>query len=945
MTNAYPIAPLYPVFTGLDGKPLEAGYIYIGAAGQNPEASPAAVFWDEDLTIPAAQPIRTIAGYPSRNGSPAAIFTAGDFSITVRDRNRVLIYTGRNGAFPSWIYDALSALRGWTGQAFDADGRTGLYPVNYMPNDQSSVLLLVDGVPQEFGRDYTFESMPSAASGFGLRIIADPVITAPVRLRLLYTRQVEQGPGEPEMVFTPEMFGAAGDGTGDDSTAIIAALTLAAGRKVVGTAGAVYRITATISYVGDVNLDLSMSDVLVAADVAAFDFKAPAVGPFALTSDYDLAGSPLALATATLPFAPKAGQVVWIASRARDPGDRDNGSSSQQYRVGEAFRLGAGSTTSALVLQAPLAHSEGISPTSTAGDEARVPAYTVALDTRLAMPDMDARCSVRLPVIEYEDGHDGDGWSVNAVEVWGYVNPVVEVGGVKRGYGPAVRVWGTYGATIRDISVSNLTDNAPDQVGYGVADGGWNTRVIGLTAHNVRHTYTTSKSTSSYTVSTFDAWKIMTFGRTAGAQIEGGIASGGVSALWDTHHDAQDVLFDGNVADGCGSDGFAVRGRNITVANPIIRNCGSGIRVFTEYDSGDPDDDIYTNGKLLSDFTSCLIDSPQMDVRQACIDVRAATAALSGAGRYRSQSGCVVYNSGGTLSIGGTHRFVADGALVAADGSGLIHIGANNAFSSMAFPQPSVVIDGVVEIDARGWTGAALTAILTSTGTRLVVRGILRLLLPTGATLFSGGTSEVVCEGAGRIEYSIAGSAGIVTGLSSRPIYLVDLTSGAVMDGTTRANRYVGYNQLTDAVSNSLIVNHGSTGSGGLILRNTDTGVSNGEHLGGITIETNDTSNPAMAAARILSRGDGSQGFVQLAFQRTTTPGSLFDALVIDASGHLSFMRDDGTTTAAFFNANTGAFLLSPPGPYANDAAAASAGVNVGQLYRVTGGAVAWRQV
>lgn len=32
------------------------------------------------------------------------------------------------------------------------------------------------------------------------------------------------------------------------------------------------------------------------------------------------------------------------------------------------------------------------------------------------------------------------------------------------------------------------------------------------------------------------------------------------------------------------------------------------------------------------------------------------------------------------------------------------------------------------------------------------------------------------------------------------------------------------------------------------------------------------------------------------------------------------------------------------PGPYADDAAAATGGVAVGELYRVTGGTVAWRQ-
>ena len=83
----------FPVFNDLDGTPLEAGYIYIGTANLNPESAPINVFWDSGFTIPAAQPIRTVGGYPSRNGSPANLYTPLDsYSITVRNRNQVFVY-------------------------------------------------------------------------------------------------------------------------------------------------------------------------------------------------------------------------------------------------------------------------------------------------------------------------------------------------------------------------------------------------------------------------------------------------------------------------------------------------------------------------------------------------------------------------------------------------------------------------------------------------------------------------------------------------------------------------------------------------------------------------------------------------------------------------------------------------------------------------------------
>lgn len=85
------VAPPYPIFTDLDGTPLGAGYLYLGFVNTNPETQPIQVFWDSALTIPAAQPIRTTNGYPSRNGTPAMLYTNGAFSITVRNKNKAIV--------------------------------------------------------------------------------------------------------------------------------------------------------------------------------------------------------------------------------------------------------------------------------------------------------------------------------------------------------------------------------------------------------------------------------------------------------------------------------------------------------------------------------------------------------------------------------------------------------------------------------------------------------------------------------------------------------------------------------------------------------------------------------------------------------------------------------------------------------------------------------------
>lgn len=87
------IEPPYKIFTDLESNPLDNGYIYIGTSGLNPETNPIAVYWDSAMTIAASQPLRTISGFIVRNGSPANVYVAGDYSITVKTSASVLIYS------------------------------------------------------------------------------------------------------------------------------------------------------------------------------------------------------------------------------------------------------------------------------------------------------------------------------------------------------------------------------------------------------------------------------------------------------------------------------------------------------------------------------------------------------------------------------------------------------------------------------------------------------------------------------------------------------------------------------------------------------------------------------------------------------------------------------------------------------------------------------------
>lgn len=88
------LANRLPIFLDGAGRLLDAGYIYLGTEGTNPETigNQIPVFWDSAMTIAAAQPLRTLGGHVVNGANPSNVyFSATDYSITVRDVNSVLV--------------------------------------------------------------------------------------------------------------------------------------------------------------------------------------------------------------------------------------------------------------------------------------------------------------------------------------------------------------------------------------------------------------------------------------------------------------------------------------------------------------------------------------------------------------------------------------------------------------------------------------------------------------------------------------------------------------------------------------------------------------------------------------------------------------------------------------------------------------------------------------
>lgn len=146
------VQPPYPAFAGADGQPLENGYIWIGTVNLSPQTNPISVYWDAANTIAAPQPIRTLNGYPSRNGTPARFYVTSDYSIQVLDSKGSVVYTSLNGN---------DIGNGTVASNATGNGTQTIFPVTYPPNS-----IYINGVYQNkntyttSGGNVTFSQAP-----------------------------------------------------------------------------------------------------------------------------------------------------------------------------------------------------------------------------------------------------------------------------------------------------------------------------------------------------------------------------------------------------------------------------------------------------------------------------------------------------------------------------------------------------------------------------------------------------------------------------------------------------------------------------------------------------------------------------------------------------------------------------------------------------------------
>lgn len=284
----------YPIFTDLDGTPLDDGYLFIGDVNDDPETNPIQAYWDSNLTIPATQPIRTNNGYAWRNGTPGLIYTAGPFSITIRNKkNEFVLYSPVGYGFDPAAVSASVVKNDFTGDGVDVD-----FTLSSAPSTILATNVFINGVYQEkdsytlAGNVITFSVAPPLGSSIEVMTNETGVINSGNATAISYTLTAPGAVAQTvqtklEQYVSVKDFGAVGDGVTDDTAAIQAAIDAAENSELYFPAGD-YKLTSSIAIPGRITVRGAGVRQTLITCYACSGFTVPAGTSFVTMSDFTI---------------------------------------------------------------------------------------------------------------------------------------------------------------------------------------------------------------------------------------------------------------------------------------------------------------------------------------------------------------------------------------------------------------------------------------------------------------------------------------------------------------------------------------------------------------------------------------------------------------------------------------------------------------------------------
>lgn len=379
----------------------------------------------------------------------------------------------------------------------------------------------------------------------------------------------------------------------------------------------------------------------------------------------------------------KEAQLFKIVSKAVDYGNRDAGSRPEQYRSGEwtyAYSLTETSGFCELLLENPLRYTKGVSFVDDPdGDEQYINSYN-----KNFISDSDRQSYNLYPKIlmlsgvtmswiggeiEYTRGkaafNNGSKalWRNTCLTINGYTAPTVEQLKINYGYGPGILIDGSVHAKVSNCLIQNLLNNTSrGNYGYGIIEGGtFMGNVSQCTFINTRHGYTTGANSFIWnddddsSVSRFKKDRLQG-GKTQSSVIADCHGTGPKNAPFDTHMDAEDIIFNDCISEG-GFCGFAIRGRGILLNNCKAINHERPYLIFTEYQKGDPDDDLFTANKLAGATTAALSNCVAECVNGLPIEIQSAKHVYLSNLVIRNNNHQMIANGGSNVVFSGVHNY------------------------------------------------------------------------------------------------------------------------------------------------------------------------------------------------------------------------------------------------------------------------------------------------